>query len=66
MSDNVRSVSMAGCESSSEEFTYEAPTVTLIGNARDLLAGAGGTLPENPSAVGLSCSAMSKNASDGC
>jgi hypothetical protein len=30
------------------ELAYEAPTVKLIGNARDLLAGAAGTVADAP------------------
>jgi hypothetical protein len=58
MSDELRG-------SPSEGLAYEPPKVTLIGNARELLAGAIGSLPENPGPI-VQCSDATKNPSNGC
>ena len=66
MADEVRLETVSGIESPVERPGYEPPTVTLIGNARDLLAGAGGTLSENPGGPAIGCGNMSRSPSDGC
>lgn len=45
---------------------YEPPTVTLVGNARDLLAGTGGTQPEGAGPAVTCGSSTSRNPSDPC
>jgi hypothetical protein len=65
MSDEVRVDSLPNVGNPAERLSYEPPTVTLIGNARELLAGAVGSLPENPGPI-ISCSNNTRSPSNGC